>query len=952
MRRQGFWLTGLILLIVGLTFSDTVIHIVTESWWFEAVGFASVFWRRVSWQIGIWIVTVALYVGVMGINYRVAQRATRYNRVQWLDQTDFAPYGDLLLNIGAIAVILLVSLAAATASVADWETILRFLNPSEFGQADPIYGRDIGFYLFQLPAYEALQAWLLSLVSWSLVIAIAVYLLKGAVNVNQGWRYLITGSVKWHLSILLAAIAVLAAVGFWLQRFELLYSPTGAVYGAGYTDVNARLQSYWVMGFITLALGGLLIVSLWRSGFSLPIYGGVFYIIVLVLLGGIYPSLQQQFIVEPNELAKELPYIQSNLEYTRTAYGLNQVQREDYPAVAEVSDTVRADNQATFRNIRLWDYRPLLSTYRQLQEIRAYYRFNDVDVDRYTLDGDYRQVMLSARELDTSQLSAQAQSWVNQRLKYTHGLGLAMSPVNQVTSDGLPEFFIKDIPPNSTVDLPVDETAIYYGELTRNYVITGASIDEFDFPDGDENASTRYSGAGGVAIGSFWRRLLYTAELGEFKLLISNYLTAESKLHYYRTVQDRVRHVAPFLRYDDDPYIALVDGRVQWIIDAYTVSDRYPYSQPATLTPEANTVLSQGNASEIVTGRVNYLRNAVKVVVDAYDGTMQFYVVDDTDPVIQTYQKIFPDLFTAGDQVPESVRAHFRYPQNLFTIQALMYLAYHMDSPEVFYNQEDLWRFPSESYENNQQVTTEPYYVIMRLPDESSTGEEFVTILPFTPVSKNNMIAWMAARSDGDRYGELILYEFPKQQLVYGPQQIEARVDQTPEISEQLTLWSQEGSSVIRGNLLVIPVDDSLLYVEPIYLRAEQGELPSLKRVIVAHNDQIVMRDTLDDALDAVFGDAPAIAATPPPNRPTPAPPAAASVPTPPSSLANADLATLINNAQTAYANAEVALRQGDWAAYGRYQRELKRYLDQLDQRSPGAATAPNPEPPNLSTDS
>jgi hypothetical protein len=943
MKRQGLFFTIAVAIVLLLTFSSTLIHLLTESWWFQAVGFESVFWTRLTWQVGIWIVTFLIYGGFIWLNYRLAMHFSRDRGFQWLEQTEIAPYADWLVRSAALFATLAIALVAASASVADWETLLKFLNPSQFDLTDPIYGNDIGFYLFRLPFYEELQAWLLSLLGWGLVIAAAIYSLKGAINLGRGWTNLLTGDVKLHLGILLAAIAFLLSIGFWLQRYELLYSPSGVVYGAGYTDIHARLQSYWVMGFITLALGFLFVASLWRSGFTLATYGILFYIAVFILVGGVYPWFQQQFVVEPNELAKESPYIEHNIAFTRNAYRLDEVQQDDYPANDELTRQDIEASDATIRNIRLWDYRPLLSTYRQLQEIRAYYRFNDVDIDRYTFDGNYRQVMLSPRELDTSLLSEQAQNWLNQRLQYTHGYGLTMSPVNVVRPDGLPEFFVQDIPPETSVDLNLDEVAVYYGELTDDYIFTGASIEEFDYPQGDTNASTTYDGEGGVPIGSPWRRLAYAWDMSDLKIFISNYFTSNSKVHYHRQILERVNQVAPFLQFDTDPYITVVDGRLQWIIDAYTISDRYPYSEPIYRAYRASAVLRGdnnapgGDVGAVIRDRTNYIRNSVKVVVDAFNGTMQFYTVDESDPILSTYRKIFPDLFLGMDAVPPQVRDHFRYPLDLFKIQALMYLSYHMDNPDVFYNQEDLWRFPTEVYEGNQQIM-EPYYVIMNLP--GGDQEEFILILPFTPVSKDNMIAWMAARSDGENYGRLLLYEFPKQELVYGPSQIEARIDQTPEISQQLTLWSQEGSRVIRGDLLVIPIQESLLYVEPIYLRAEQGELPELKRVIVAYQDGIVMRETLDQALTDLFGVGEPSQAEPPEDAAAPDQPEAAAPPADAASLAG-----LIDSAQTAYENAQDALQQGDWAAYGRYQNELNQILNQLDQQT-NTTAAPAPETP------
>ena len=692
-----------------------------------------------------------------------------------------------------------------------------------------------------------------------------------------------------------------------------------------------------MMAFVTLSVALLFIIALWRSGFWLPMVGMGFYLGVLILINGIYPWFQQQFLVAPNELVKERPYIEHNIAFTRAAYGLEQVQSEAFPAEATLTRADLTENASTVDNIRLWDYRPLLSTYRQLQEIRSYYRFQDVDIDRYTLDDDYRQVMLAARELDYTEAPPEAQTWVNQRLKFTHGYGVVMSPVNRFTRDGLPELMIKNIPPESNVDLEITQPRIYYGEATNSYMFTGTSTDEFDYPLANENAVNRYDGAGGVPMGSFGRRLAYAYDLGNFKTLISNYFTGESRIHYYRNVVRRARQIAPFLDYDSDPYVTIIDGRLKWILDGYTTSNRYPYSEPLRRSNDVDAILGKDAIAAIARRGTNYIRDAVKVVVDAYDGSLEFYVMDSRDPILATYQKIFPDLFQGADTMPEAVRSHIRYPHDLFTIQSQMYRTYHMGNPEVFYNREDLWRFPLQVYEK-EQVQMEPYYTIMRLPEAEE--EEFIAIMPFTPVNKDNMVSWLSARSDGDEYGKLLLYKFSKQQLVYGPSQMEARIDQTPEISQQLTLWSQEGSRVIRGDLLVIPIKRSLLYVEPVYLRAEQGELPELKRIIVAYDNQVVMGETLDDALSTIFGARPAETAEA--EAPTgetggaaAIDPGATAAPGP----TTADTPTLspelegrIKAAVEAYDAGQAALQKGDWEAYGEAQERLGQILQELEQ--------------------
>ena len=902
--RQKIIVPLILVGIIGLTLASTLVHLLTESWWFEAVGFEEVFWTRITWQIATWVVTFVIYGLFLWFNYGLALRLSSDRSFRLFEGSELEPHTNTISKLVASVFIFIVALSSAFATSESWETIVKFFNATEFNRSEPIYRKDIGFYLFQLPFYEGLQNWLFTLFVTGLIVAIIVYLLKGIVRLDlagkqftleleQRWHSYVQGQQKTHIALLLTAIALAVAMDFWLKRYELLYSAQGVVWGAGYTDTHARLIAYWIMAITALILGIFFILGIRSRKAMLPLYGIGVYFIVFLIVNEIYPQLQQQFIVEPNELDKELPYIQYNLELTREAYDLDKIDTENYAVSSQLTAELLQQNQGTIQNIRLWDYRPLLSTYRQLQEIRPYYQFNDVDIDRYIINGNYRQVMLSARELSYERVPQPAQTWVNERLKYTHGYGIVMSPVNLISRDGLPMLFIKNIPPISEIDLAVEEPAIYYGEQSDRYIFTGTTTTEFDYPQGSSNAFTKYEGLGGVPIPSIWHRLAYAYDLGSLKILISNYFTSNSRIHYYRQIRERVNHIAPFLQLDRDPYIAVINGKLQWIIDAYTKSDRFPYSEP------------------VGQGEINYIRNSVKVLVDAKDGTMQFFVVDEDEPVLQTYSKIFPNLFQSKNAIPSAVKDHFRYPLDLFKIQAQMYLSYHMNNPQVFYNREDLWRFATENYEGNQQEI-EPYYQIMNLPGESK--EEFILILPFTPVNKDNMIAWMAARSDGENYGKLLLYEFPKQELIYGPFQIEARIDQNPEISQQLTLWSQEGSRVIRGDILVIPINGSLIYVEPVYLRAEQGELPELRRVIVAYDTEVVMRSSLEESLTALFGNqrSPQVAE--------------------PLTPIKAD-AELIKEASIIFQKSESARRQGNWAEYGRYQQQLKEIFQQLEQK-------------------
>jgi uncharacterized membrane protein (UPF0182 family) len=899
----------LLLAVIGLSFAKTGIHLLTEAWWFDSIGFSSVFWTRLAGQVGIWIVTFAIYFLFLWGNYRLACSWTRDRPFRLLEGSQLEDYGEVAVHYGVLLAISLIALSAANASISAWENLFKFLHPSEFGSRDPIFGRDISFYIFKLPLYEGLRQWLLGLLLSTLFLSASVYGLKGNVQAAGSRPTRTAKSAKAHLSLLIGAIALWVAWGFWLARYQLLYSRDGAVFGAGYTAIHARLFACGVLGSFGVLAALLFWFSAQRRSWALPLLGVGLFVPAFVLLNWIYPAIVQQFIVAPNELAKERPYLVHNIQLTRAAYRLNEVQTQNFAAKNQLNRAALQANEPTIRNIRLWDYRPLLSTYRQLQEIRLYYEFLDVDIDRYTLNKNYRQVMLSARELSFNRVPQEAQTWVNRHLKYTHGYGLVMSPVNQVTADGLPELLIQDIPPVSKVDLEVKQPAIYYGEGTDNYIFTDTTTQEFDYAAGGTNTLTSYEGTGGVPLSSIGRRLAYACDFGSLRFLISNYLTDRSRLHYYRQIRERVKQVAPFLRFDSDPYLVLLDGRLQWIVDAFTVSDRYPYSEPVAPARDAITPLNGDNLESLVREKVNYIRNSVKVLIDARDGTLRFFVVDETDPVLATYRKIFPQLFEPRTAIPAIVKAHFRYPLDLFKFQAQVYLSYHMSDPEAFYNREDLWQYPIQTYEGTEQ-TMDPYYMIVRLPGEEKEG--FIAILPFTPASKDNMIAWMAARSNGQEYGRLLLYEFPKQKLIYGPRQIEARIDQDPNISQQFTLWSQSGSKVIRGDLLVIPVEQSLLYIEPVYLRAEKGELPELKRVIVVYGQSIAMEETLEKSLSAIFGGEERDKIRP--------------------HLEKDAGSVLAKSALLIYEKAQEALRQGKWAEYGRYQQELEQRLQQLNE--------------------
>jgi uncharacterized protein len=766
-----------------------------------------------------------------------------------------------------------------------WDTWIRFRHGGAFGIADPIFHKDVGFYLFRYPFYILLQGSLSGLTFLALGLCALAYLLSGALR-RGGNRPILK-----HLVVILLPVIVSWAWGYYLDRFGLLYSTRGVAYGAGYTDVHVVRIGLWVMLFATLALAGAAAATALRGRFVLlGAVGGTYVALVAVVLV-LLPSIVQQYQVKPNDLQLETPYIRNAIEFTRRAYLLDRVETRKYPGVSDLTYAQVRRNEDTLKNIRLWDWRPILQTYRQTQEIRAYYKFYEVDVDRYHLeDGGYRQVMLSARELE-EELPAKAKTWVNEHLQYTHGYGLVMSPVTEKTDEGLPVYLVKDLPPQTAEGLAVRRPAVYYGEKTPGYRIVDTDIKELDYPKGDQNVYTSYEGRGGIPMGGLLKRLLFAWNFSDTNILLSDYITPTSRIQLWRDARERVSRVAPFLRLDDDPYLVLSEGKLYWIVDAYTVSSRFPYSEPY-----------QG---------INYIRNSVKVVVDAYQGFVDFYVVDPEEPILTAYRRAFPGLFKDLTEMSSDLRTHLRYPEDLFRIQAQMYRTYHMTVPQVFYNKEDLWTVPNEKYAGST-VSMEPYYILMRLPGEEKL--EYLIMTPMTPANRDNMIAWLAGRCDVPDYGRMIAFELPKERLIYGPLQIEAMVDQDDVISQQLSLWDQRGSRVIRGNLLVIPLDHSFLYVEPVYLIAEETNIPQLRRVIVVYGKRVVMEPTLEGALRSVFGAAPSgiAAAARPEGTPGVRGPA-------------------VSEARRLFEQVEDALRKGAWERFGRALENLGKYLRKGD---------------------
>jgi len=844
MKQNKVLLIFLVLVAIAVAAFGLFMSYYGDWLWFENIGFAQVFTTTLLAKFVSFVVSFLILAIWGGANIYLARKwgaPSRYlstdapqppvMSIEGLLSQKYAPH------VWTFVVLIASGFMAMTASNS-WMTFLQYLHNSPFGIADPIFSKDVGFYVFRLPLYEFLLQWSLVALFFTLLAVGLSYHLDQAVRV-EGNRLFINSKAKAHLMILAGFFVLRMAWSYRLKLYELMYSGSGVVYGASYADVHARIPVYWVLMFLSIIIAVLLFCMPVLKKWKWPAYVIGAYAVVFVGCAMIYPQLIQQYVVKPNELVKETPYIKSNIKFSRLAYGLNKATEEPFPAQASMSYGDIKENESTIHNIRLWDRRPLIQSYKQLQEIRLYYDFNSVDVDRYRFNGKYTEVALAARELPSAQLPDRARTWVNMHLVFTHGYGAVMSPVNEFTPDGLPKFIIQDIPPKASNATTITQPEIYYGEETDRLAIVHTTTKEFDYPKGNQNAYATYHGRGGVQLSSYFRRLVYSLNLSDLNIILSSNITDESRIMFHRIITDRDRTVAPFLQYDSDPYLVVGDnGHLYWIHDAYTTTNRFPYSEP----------LDRGRRRG-KTG-INYIRNSVKVVTDAYNGDVSFYIIDPSDPIIRTYSKIFPHLFKPAKEMPTFLRAHIRYPMDLFIIQAQMYATYHMTDPQVFYNREDLWSIPQEIYKNTKQDIL-PYYIIMKLP--GADKEEFILMLPLTPSKKDNMVAWMCARCDGDNYGQLLFYTLSKEKLIYGPMQIEARINQQPSISSELTLWGQQGSNVIRGNLLIIPIAHSFIYVEPVYLQSEQGEIPQLKRVIAVQNGQLEMRRNLDTALRAVF---------------------------------------------------------------------------------------------------
>ena len=851
--------------IIGFSIARAIATFFTNYLWFDSVDLNSV-WIKILLTKSILVAATSLLAfAFIFINLRLAVRATPvmdiFESFESQDPlTRFREFfNERFLKYrlwGAIGLSLFLGAGASQL----WEQVLLFINQKSFGVTDPVFQYDVSSYVFGLPLYRLFVSWGFQLVIFTSFIIILFFIATGALQLRQGRLPEVSSGAKAHLSVLLAFVAVLKAFAYRLDAMELLYSPRGKVFGASYTDVVAHLPALNLLILISLFGAVLLLVNIKRRGWLLPATAISLWLAVSIIVGGVVPAAIQRFRVVPDELNKELPYVENHINYTRLAYGLDSIEEKSFEASPNLTDNDISDNAQTVDNIRLWDPTVLAETYSQLQEIRAYYALDEVDVDRYRINGELTQVMVSARELDQTNLPAVG--WVNERLQYTHGYGVVFSPANNVASQGQPDFYVKGVPATTTVsELEVEQPRIYFGESAESveYVVVNSLQDEVDYPlstEGQSVAYTNYSGDGGVGIGSFFRRLGFALRYSELNLLISNQLSDDSKLIMERNVVSRVKKAAPFLYTDNDPYLALIDGNLFWIIDMYTVSDKYPYAQPADTR--------RINENSGLPMNFNYLRNSVKAVVNAYDGTMNFYVVDENDPLILSYKDIFPNLFTPKSSMSSELLDHIRYPEDLFTIQSDMYRDYHMTDPRVFYADEDPWVIPSDSSTTPRVATlrgefTEigfkpmlPYYLLMSLPGESDLS--YLIFQPFNPENRPNMQSFLVADADPENYGQLIDFRLPKGEFVDGPSQVATRINQDPDISQIFTLLDQQGSSVIKGNLFVVPINQSILYYQPIYLQGEQNPLPEFKFVVVVFQDRIIMEESLSEALASVFG--------------------------------------------------------------------------------------------------
>ncbi|MTI66312.1 MAG: UPF0182 family protein [Firmicutes bacterium] len=916
-RKSSFiFAIGFIIIVFVLSSFSGIVNFITDYKWFTELGYTDTFLKKLVTQFKIGIPVFIVLFGLLMFYIKSLKKS-------YYKQGNITPpeKGEKRLN-GVIALVsAFISFFISSMFASNlWFTILRFLNSTEFNIKDPIFSNDLSYYIFKLPLIREITSLLLLIAFILVVTTIVFYLIMLSIrrpssethgnvfdindlgdrkNLHKLLNKKIFNSAIMKIGIIGLFVFLIFGVNYILRTYDLLYSARGVAYGASYTDVHITLWVYRIMAGLSVVSAIGVLIGAMRKNLKLALTGPIIMIAVSII-GNLGSAAVQNFIVEPDEITKEERYLEHNINYTQKSYNLNAVKEKEFPVDQKLTKEDLLKNEETVQNIRINDYRPIKQVYNQLQGIRLYYRFNDIDIDRYNINGKYTQVFLSARELDQEKLKTK--TWINEHLKYTHGFGFALSPVNSVTSDGQPELLVRSIPPVTETDLKIERPEIYFGEVPNKYIIVNSDEEEFDYPQGDSNNTTIYKGNAGIEL-NFLDKLLFAIKQRSLKILISGNVNSDSRIIINRDIAKRVRKIAPFIQYDGDPYLVAnqEDGKLYWIIDGYTLSDKYPYSQPYS----KNT-------------KVNYIRNSVKVVIDAYNGTTNYYVYDNEDPVINTYKKIFPDLFKDKKDMPEGLKDHVRYPQTLFNIQSEVYKEYHVNNTDVFYNSEDIWDIAEEKYMDTQQKV-ESNYVMFKLPEEDD--EEFLLTVPYTPATKPNLTSLFVARNDGDNYGKLFLYKFPKGVTVDGTMMVESRIDQDTDISQQLTLWGQEGSTVLRGNLLVVPIENSLLYVEPIYLQADnENSLPEMKRVIVAFKDKVVMEKTLDEALSKIFGvieqekDDQGVVDD---------------VDT--DDTEDKSTKELIKKANDLFNKAKEAQKNGNWTDYGKYLKELENILNNLN---------------------
>ncbi|MFH0916409.1 MAG: UPF0182 family protein [bacterium] len=890
----------------------------TEYLWYQEVGYTAVFWTPLLARLAVGVFFAVVFFGVFYGSLWLARKISpRLLAVRGAGDEDVLELATRRRWPGRLMLIVSIVVAVVVGVIYSgrWEQVLFFLNRSDFGYTDPLFGKDAAFFVFTLPVWKMLVNFVGITLLFAFIATSFTYMADRAMVLSENNRVRLAPHVKAHLSVLLALAMVAKAGDYMLQSWALDFSERGAVFGASYTDVHASLPVLHFLAIVSLVAAAIFVANIRYQGWRLPAVAIVIMFLTWAIAGKAYPAIVQQYRVSPNEISAETPYIADNIEATRWAFGLDEITNVPLAASNDLTPADIQANSATIDNVRLWEPRPALSTYSQIQEIRLYYSFTDVDIDRYTIDGKYRQVLVSGRELDQTQLQEQSQTWVNNHLTYTHGYGVVVSPVNEAGADGLPILMVRDIPPRTDTDLKVTRPEIYYGELGNEFVVVKTTSPEFDYPKGDTNVSATYQGQGGVSIGGKIRQAAFSFRFRTMKLFFSSSLTSDSRVMYRRTIQERVQALAPFLTYDKDPYLVIRDdGSLVWMWDAYTTTDQFPYSQPRA-------------------DQTNYIRNPIKVVINAYDGRVTFYQVDSADPLANAWGKVFKGLFTPGDQMPEDLRRHMRYPEDMYSLQADVLTIYHMKDPQIFYNKEDVWEIPTEIYQK-EEIPVVPYYEVLVLPGE--TEPEFALLQPFAPLSKKNLASLLVARQDGANYGKLVVIDFPKDKLVFGPSQVEARITNDPLVSSQLTLWDQAGSEVIRGNLLVVPINQSVMYFEPLYLQAQQSPIPELTRVIVSYGDKVAMEPTLSDALTKIFGEqigTGSTTTTVPGGTTTTTTPGGTTTTTAPGATTTtltSDRAALIARANQHYQAAIAAQQRGDWAEYGRQIEELGKVLEAL----------------------